>query len=244
MSCSLGNKCRCVSERSLCRNWSGETHPSDGWNKTLDELERLEREAMSETKVRRFTMYRRAVPLETHDENQRNAPDEPAFEGVVFSDGTVALRWCTAVRSTSVWASLDDALKIHGHPEYQSELVWHDPQSASATQEAVAAEREIVGCADCKRPYGGEHGFPDLIIPNDAWERISPTGNCGGLLCPSCICKRLHDAKITCEGAFMSGPIETVSRPTMYALRRTENLERELNAIRSRAGATQAGEGQ
>lgn len=76
--------------------------------------------------MRRFTMYRRAVPLATHDENQRNAPDEPAFEGVVFSDGSVALRWRTAIRSTSVWASLEDALKIHGHPEYESELVFHD----------------------------------------------------------------------------------------------------------------------
>jgi hypothetical protein len=88
--------------------------------------------------IRRFTMYRRNVPLETHDENQRNAPDEPAFEGVVFSDGSVALRWCTAVKSTSVWASMDDALKIHGHPEYRSELVWHDPAAGeSAMREAL-----------------------------------------------------------------------------------------------------------
>lgn len=71
-------------------------------------------------------MYRRAVPTETHDANQRNAPDEPAFEGVQFTDGSVALRWMTAVRSTSIWASMDDAMAIHGHPEYQSELVWHD----------------------------------------------------------------------------------------------------------------------
>jgi hypothetical protein len=84
------------------------------------------------------------------------------------------------------------------------------------------------GCYDCHRPYGSENGFPDLIIPNWAWERISPYGNLGGILCPSCICKRLYDAKITCEGAFMSGPIENVSRPTMYALRRVENIERRL----------------
>lgn len=75
--------------------------------------------------MKRFTMYRRNVP-ETHDENQRNPPDEPQFEGVVFSDGRVALRWLTAKRSVSVWDSLDDMLAIHGHPEYDSELVWHD----------------------------------------------------------------------------------------------------------------------
>lgn len=77
--------------------------------------------------MRRFTMYRRAVPTETHDENQRNAPDDPAFEGVQFTDGTCAIRWRTAVCSTSIWASVDDMLKIHGHPEYMSEIVYHDP---------------------------------------------------------------------------------------------------------------------
>jgi len=76
--------------------------------------------------IKRFTMYRRDVPKETHDENQRNPSDLPQFEGVVFSDGRVALRWLTAKRSVSVWDSLDDMLTIHGHPEYGSELVWHD----------------------------------------------------------------------------------------------------------------------
>lgn len=76
--------------------------------------------------MRRFTMYRRNVPDATHNGDQKNAPDEPQFEGVVFSDGTCAIRWLTAKRSTSVWSCLDDMLAIHGHPEYGSELVWHD----------------------------------------------------------------------------------------------------------------------
>ena len=77
-----------------------------------------------ETSMKTFTMYRRNVPTDTHDENQRNAPDQPQFEGVVFSDGSVAIRWLTAKRSTAIWASMDDMLAIHGHPEYGSELVW------------------------------------------------------------------------------------------------------------------------
>lgn len=89
-------------------------------------------------------------------------------------------------------------------------------------------------CHDCDRPYGSEHGFPDLIVPFHVWERISPTADDGGLLCPSCICKRLHDAGIQCEGAFMSGPIESVSRPVMSALRGIENIEL---AIRGRNNA-------
>lgn len=79
-----------------------------------------------------FTMYRRAVPTLTHDENQRNAADEPQFQGVVFDDGRVAVRWLTAKRSVSVWDNMEDMLAIHGHPEYGSELVWEaTPLSAT-----------------------------------------------------------------------------------------------------------------
>jgi len=86
------------------------------------------------------------------------------------------------------------------------------------------------GCYDCGRQYGDEYGFPDLVIPNYIWRQISPTKDDGGLLCPSCICARLFKAGIReVEAAFMSGPIETVSKATMYALRRVEHLEERLN---------------
>jgi len=63
-------------------------------------------------------------------------------------------------------------------------------------------------CYDCQRLYGNKYGFPDLVIPNWAWKIISPTKNGGSLLCPSCICKRLYDAKIeNCPSAFTSGPL-------------------------------------
>lgn len=91
------------------------------------------------------------------------------------------------------------------------------------------------GCADCGRPYGDEHGFPDLVIPNYIWKRISPSGDEGGLLCPSCICKRLYAAKImNVEAAFMSGPIQSVTRPTMQALRMAENLQERFAVYRAR----------
>lgn len=82
-------------------------------------------------------------------------------------------------------------------------------------------------CEDCGRSYGEEHGFPDLIIPNDAWRQISTNGDESGSLCPSCICKRLYDKGIRCEGASMSGPIESVSRTTMSNLRWIENLREQ-----------------
>jgi hypothetical protein len=100
----------------------------------------------------------------------------------------------------------------------------------------AAASEPPAACHDCARPYGAAHGFPDLIVPYEAWQRISPTGDDGGLLCPSCLCKRLHDAGIVCEAAFMSGPIESVSRTTMYALRRIENLELVLEGRANRWG--------
>lgn len=88
-------------------------------------------------------------------------------------------------------------------------------------------------CADCGRQYGDEHGFPDLVIPNAIWRRISPHADETGLLCPSCICGRLHAAGISkVEAAFMSGPIQSVTQPTMYALRRVENLEERLERER------------
>lgn len=83
-------------------------------------------------------------------------------------------------------------------------------------------------CHDCERPYGHEHGFPDLIVPFWVWKQVSPSGDEGGLLCPSCICKRLHAAGITCEGAFMSGPIRSVTPSLMSALRGIENIELAL----------------
>lgn len=79
-------------------------------------------------------------------------------------------------------------------------------------------------CDDCGRPYGNEHGFPDLIIEKEAWQRISPSGDDGGLLCPSCICARLAKAGIRTTGAFMSGPVESVDHQTMHNTRWIENL--------------------
>lgn len=99
--------------------------------------------------MQRFTMYRKAVPTDTHDENQRNAPEEPQFEGVVFTDGRVAVRWMTAKRSTSCWDSISDMLAIHGHPEYGSVLVWHDVGPCAYCVSDNQAIRETYFNASC-----------------------------------------------------------------------------------------------
>lgn len=65
-------------------------------------------------------------------------------------------------------------------------------------------------CHDCGREYG-EPGFPDLVIPHDVWNSISPAGNEGGLLCPSCLCERLEKAGIKTTGKFTSGPLRVLT---------------------------------
>lgn len=77
--------------------------------------------------IQRFTAYRElADSLDTHNEKQKNSAGEPQFEGVIWSDDTVTLRWLTELRSTSVWENIEAALGIHGHPEYGTRIYWHD----------------------------------------------------------------------------------------------------------------------
>jgi hypothetical protein len=77
--------------------------------------------------IKRFTAYRYDMNnRETHTELQKNDEGEPQFEGVIFTDGTVALRWLTPLRSTSIWPDLYTALGVHGHPEYGTDIQWHD----------------------------------------------------------------------------------------------------------------------
>lgn len=77
--------------------------------------------------IQRFTAYRRNLSTRgTHSEVTRNPDDQPQFEGVIWTDGTVTLRWLTECSSTSVWASIEDMLDVHGHPEYGTDILWHD----------------------------------------------------------------------------------------------------------------------
>jgi hypothetical protein len=89
--------------------------------------------------MRRFTVFRAGDLSATHNADLVNEPDKPQFEGVVFTDGTVVVRWLTACVSTSVFDSFETLMRIHGHTEADSrhgtEVVWHDED----TQQAFAA---------------------------------------------------------------------------------------------------------
>lgn len=45
--------------------------------------------------------------------------------GIAFSDGHVALRWCSIHPATSLWESLEHMLAVHGHGEATS-IQWID----------------------------------------------------------------------------------------------------------------------
>lgn len=76
--------------------------------------------------LRRFVGYRRQVPEHYVEGGYGNAADEVQFEGVLFSDDTVVLRWCTQFRSTSVWSSMDEMLAVHGHADYGTVITFLD----------------------------------------------------------------------------------------------------------------------
>lgn len=80
--------------------------------------------------MRTFTVYRPNVPTDTHNEDQRNPPDQAQLQVVVFDSGKCVVNWMTAVASTSVFDSFVDFIKIHGHPEYGSYLIWNDQKGS------------------------------------------------------------------------------------------------------------------
>lgn len=98
----------------------------------------------------------------------------------------------------------------------------------SAIAEISPPQGEL-GCYDCHRPYS-DGGFPDLVIPDEAWAQISPKPGGGGVLCPSCICKRLHDKGIKCEGKFTSGPLapQGDSKPVAWAFEWADKDEKDI----------------
>lgn len=151
------------------------------------------------------------------------------FERAAYERGAAEMR----DRAAATTARLKTD-RTGGHAEGDNEaleMAAREIRALPLTKEGdqTSCEEITARCEDCDRPYGEDHGFPDFIIPLDMWQRISSAGDETGLLCPSCICGRLHRADIReVEGAFMSGPIHSVSRATMYALRRVENVELRL----------------
>jgi len=75
---------------------------------------------------RTFTGYRPVPPADYIVKGITNAGQEADYEGVIFSDGTVVIRWLTQFRSHSVWTRWADFFRVHGHPEYGTRIEFAD----------------------------------------------------------------------------------------------------------------------
>jgi hypothetical protein len=62
--------------------------------------------------VKLFVGYRTAATVE-RQAGMLNPADQVQYEGVVFRDGTVVVRWLTTFGSHSVWDSFASFSKIH-----------------------------------------------------------------------------------------------------------------------------------
>jgi hypothetical protein len=93
--------------------------------------------------MKRFTVYRTQISIrDTHNHYQKNLDDEPQFEGVIWTDGTVSLRWLTQCRSWSTWNSIEDMLNVHGHAEYGTVIEWHDGEEPECWTNKIKSFKE------------------------------------------------------------------------------------------------------
>lgn len=71
-----------------------------------------------------FSGFRPLPPEEYTEKGITNSGAGPDYEGAIFSDGTVVIRWLTTYQSHSVWNSYEDFYHVHGHPEYGTKIVF------------------------------------------------------------------------------------------------------------------------
>lgn len=103
----------------------------------------------------------------------------------------------------------------------QMDAYWNGDRSEAQVKRIEAAQQQCkralsgspssedvpsAQCAACGEAYGSPR-FPDLVLPHDVWQKISPSGDENGLLCPNCICAALTAAGIETRGEFRSGPL-------------------------------------
>lgn len=113
---------------------------------------------------------------------------------------------------------------------------------ATDTPAAQRDEYVIVACYDCGLAYGSE-GWIECIVPHDVWCEISPTHNEGGILCVTCIARRLKRAGrdrvpvMLCgtEAIVVAGQSEAFDRGWKVAEKRIRELDAALLAARRHA---------
>lgn len=80
--------------------------------------------------MKTFTVYRTKARdiVNEIEKNNYNPSDQPQFEGAIFFDGHVVIRWLTSVSSISIWDSMGDLKEVHiyAHPDYGTRIEWSD----------------------------------------------------------------------------------------------------------------------
>lgn len=67
-------------------------------------------------------------------------------EGVIFTDGTVCMKWLSDISSTVIYKSIDDVIKIHGH-NGDTELKYIEEMEIEILkEEQVELQDEIAIC--------------------------------------------------------------------------------------------------
>lgn len=63
------------------------------------------------------------------------------------------------------------------------------------------------GCYDCGLPYSSP-AWIEIVVPDEVWKFVSPTGDEGGLLCANCLAQRCVNAGLdNVPAAITAGPL-------------------------------------
>jgi hypothetical protein len=145
---------------------------------------------------------------------------------------------------------------VYGHLEYAQQTRAHattletmtmmpdttTPPSTPPSAEPENWPRVIVACHDCGLAYGSE-GWIECIVPNGVWREISPTHDEGGILCITCIARRLKRAGSSSVPVMLCGTEairaadqeESFDRGWSAAAKRIGELEAEISRLSSRS---------
>jgi hypothetical protein len=73
-----------------------------------------------------FALYRPNPPSDYIEKGAAVEAELPQLYGCVFPDGTTVIRWMTLAGSVAIFPTFEDFDRIHGHPEYGTEIEWQD----------------------------------------------------------------------------------------------------------------------
>lgn len=79
--------------------------------------------------MKTFIGFRPHPPADYIEKGVANLADEPQYEGVIFSDGSVAIKWLTKFSSHSIWKDYETFYAVHGHDDYGTVVKFTLPTS-------------------------------------------------------------------------------------------------------------------